>query len=174
MNSAHIHLLVNHIPVFGVAFGLLALLWSLARSNPEMRKAAILLFVVSGIFSFIALQSGERAEEVVEHLPGVSESLLHAHEEAAELANGFVAALAVASLGMAFAQRRGQRLLKISQFAVVALAVLSTGLLARAANLGGQIRHTEIRDSAVAGMAPGAGEGDESDEQEGGEQEENE
>ncbi|MEO6149344.1 MAG: hypothetical protein ABIP28_04245 [Mucilaginibacter sp.] len=33
---------------------------------------------------FIALQTGEGAEEVVEHLQGVNKKLIHEHEEQAE------------------------------------------------------------------------------------------
>lgn len=156
MNAAHVHLLVNHISLFGVLIGLVALVWSLLRNNRDMRWSSVLLFVISGIFSLIAMNSGEGAEEIVEHLPGVVESLIENHEEAAESANILVLALAVASLAMEALARFKDKYLKPAQVAVVLIAVVASAFLARTAQLGGFIRHTEIQ-AAVTGEGDAGG-----------------
>lgn len=155
MNAAQLHLLVNHVPIFGVAFGLAALFWSFARGSKDMRWASILLFLLSGVCAVVAVQSGGRAEDLVEKLPGVVESLIEDHEEAAELANISVLVLAGFSLLMAVAARFKPPLFKSVQALVVVLALASSVLLARAAHMGGLIRHTEIRGAGqAAGTAP--------------------
>ncbi|HSA58617.1 MAG TPA: hypothetical protein VLJ37_02920 [bacterium] len=156
MNAAQLHLLVNHIPIFGVAFGLAALLWSLARGSKDMRWASIALFLVSGAFAWVAVESGERAEDLVENLPGVVKSLIHDHEEAAETTNVSIILLAALSLVMAAAARFKPALFKGVQVLVVVLALVSSVLLARTAHRGGLIRHTEIR-GAAAGNTQGEG-----------------
>jgi hypothetical protein len=52
-------------------------------------------FIIAGILSIVALQSGEGAEDTVENLLGVTESYIHDHEEAAEITNWIAVALAV-------------------------------------------------------------------------------
>ena len=88
----------------------------------------------------------------------VSEALIERHEEAAEaalavtLAAGLVAAAALLSVRM-----RHERALR-TLFAVALLSsAVSTGLMARVANLGGQIRHDEIRAVAASANVTGAG-----------------
>lgn len=148
MNGAHLHLLVNHIPVFGVAFGLVALLWALARRSADMRCAAIALFLTAAIFGWLASETGESAEKIIEHLPGITKDLIHQHEEAAEAANVSTILLAAFALGLAAVARYKQRFLKATEIIVVILALVSSGLMARAAYLGGQISHPEIRSEA--------------------------
>lgn len=145
MNQPHLHLLVNHIPLFGAFFGMIALIWAMIRKSNEMRAASIILFIVAGIFSFIASETGEHSEETVEHLPGVSEKIMHEHEEAAEAANVMITLTAVGAVLMAASMRFKPKLLKLTQIGVLVLSVVSSVLMARTANLGGQIRHTEIR-----------------------------
>lgn len=158
MNAAQAHLVVNHFPVFAVLFGLVALAWAAVRSSPEMRRAAIALFVAGGLFSLVALQTGDGAEEAVEDLPGISEATIHEHEEAAELANVFAVLLSITSAGMgaAFARRASDRATRSLAMSTVALAVITCVLLARAAHFGGQIRHPEIRRDATRGSSTGS------------------
>ncbi len=148
MNNAHLHLLVNHVAIFGVFFGLSALTWSMVRKNADLRIAAVILFLISGLFAWIATETGEGAEDVVEKLPGIMESLIEEHEEAAEVAYIFTIILAVSSLLMEGVARFKNQWLKF-QIIILILALTTTGLLAYTALLGGQIRHTEIRDSGT-------------------------
>lgn len=146
MNQAHLHLLVNHLPVFAVTFGLLALVWTIARRSGEMRWASIGLFLLAGVSAWVAAETGEGAEEIVERIPGVTKALIHNHEEAAEIANVFVWILAASAAGLAGIVRIRPQLLKAYQIGVLILALISSGLLARTAFLGGEIRHDEIHD----------------------------
>ncbi len=149
MNQAHIHLLVNHVSLFGVVIGLVALIWSLLRNNRDMRWASVLLFVISGVFAWIAKETGEGAEEIVEHLPGVLESFIHNHEEAAETANVLSILLAVGAIAMEALARFKENFLKAAHIVVILLAVVTSFFLARTAMLGGEIRHTEIQSTAT-------------------------
>ena len=145
MDSTHMHLLLNHIPVIGTLVGLLLLVVALARRSDELKQASLAIFVVGALVAVPAYLTGESAEELVEHLAGVSESLIERHEDAAQLALAAAGLLGVFALSGLVLLRRSTSAASRVVVATLVLAVATSGLMARAANLGGQIRHTEIR-----------------------------
>ncbi|QXD15855.1 hypothetical protein GQ464_002585 [Rhodocaloribacter litoris] len=152
MNAAHLHLLVNHLPLFGILFGLPLLAFGWWRGRDGLVRLALIFFVVAGLGAAAAYFSGEEAEEIVEHLAGVSHEAVEAHEDAAYYAFLSAIVLGVLSLGALLAFRQD-----FPRWAAGVLSVLALGvfvLMARANNLGGQIRHPEIRDEQAAGARP--------------------
>ncbi|MGK5083474.1 hypothetical protein WDW37_09220 [Bdellovibrionota bacterium FG-1] len=145
MNGAHLHLLVNHVPLFSVTFGLIAFVWSWIRRSDEMRRASMVLFLLAAVSSWLATETGESAEKIVEHLADITKTLIHPHEEAAELAFAIAGALAAASLALEAAIRFKHSLIKSAQILILILALASSLLMARVAYYGGQIRHSEVR-----------------------------
>jgi hypothetical protein len=144
MSGVHIHLLLNHIPVIGGMFVLALLALALVRRSSELAKIALGFFAVLGAVAVVVFLTGEPAEELVEGLPGVSEGIMERHEELALIATVAMAALGSLSLAALAAFRR--RLLpRWVGAAGFALALGVGGLMGYTANLGGQIRHTEIR-----------------------------
>ena len=63
--------------------------------------------------------------------------------------------LGVVSLAALFASRRSTGLSKPFVAAVLGISIIAGGLMAWTANLGGQIRHTEIRSGVLAGSTEG-------------------
>ncbi len=95
--------------------------------------------------------TGEPAEEVVEHLPGVAESFIEAHEEAAKFSLVLTLMTGVSAFVALWFQKDTKkcRMLNLGVMAVASIAVLS---LLYTANLRGKVRHTELRsDSAALG-----------------------
>ncbi|MFT5493677.1 MAG: putative membrane protein, partial [Limisphaerales bacterium] len=68
-----------------------------------------------------------------------------AHEQSADQATTGVFLLGIAAGVGLFLGRKGRAMPKWVYPVALALALVTFGLMARAANLGGQIRHTEIR-----------------------------
>lgn len=150
MNSVHFHLILNHVPVLGTAFGLGILAFGLWRRSETIKQLALLLFTVAALAAVPVYATGEPAEDAVEGLPGVASGLVERHEEAAGVALGGVLALgAFALFGLAVFRRERP---VAAWFGVTSLAgaFVVSGLLAWAANLGGQIRHSEIRTAQGA------------------------
>lgn len=146
MTGAHIHLLLTHVPVMGAIFGLLVLVYAMITKKQDAIKIGFGLFVVTGLVALAAYFSGEGAEEVVEHLAGVSEAAIEEHEEFAFFAMLGAAVLgSVSLLGIAF-YRRGIPNWLVN--ATLVLAIVVNGMLAWTANLGGLIRHPEIRSGS--------------------------
>ncbi|MGZ3711139.1 MAG: hypothetical protein ACXVBE_05250, partial [Bdellovibrionota bacterium] len=85
MNYAHIHLVLNHLPVVGIPLTLCFLANGFVRGNQGAQKFALLTLVAIAALTVVTYLTGEPAEKFVEHMPGVSEPFIDAHEDAAEV-----------------------------------------------------------------------------------------
>ncbi len=99
MNGAHLHLLVNHLPIIGFALGLILLVATMfRRADRGMFLASVLVLVIAGGGALVAQFTGEPAEEIVEHLPDVPKNLIETHEGAATSATVSAAITALLAL----------------------------------------------------------------------------
>lgn len=147
MNWAHVHLILNHVPVLGTLFGLLLLAWGMVRRNESLQRAALATFFVAALVAIPVFLTGEPSEEAVEHLAGTAEQAIETHEDAALLSLISVELLGVIAVLSVIRRRAG-----LSRFvarAALVVAVVTAGLMARTANLGGKIRHAELREGSA-------------------------
>jgi hypothetical protein len=152
MNGPHWHLLLNHIPVLGTAFSLGLLAFAIWRKSDEVKKAAFGALVIVALLTVPAYLTGEPAEGMVTGLPGVSKTFIEHHEDAATTAFVGVLVVGVGALAGLILFRRGKTVPGwFGSLILVALLIVS-GLMAWTANLGGQVRHTEIRGAPAASM----------------------
>jgi len=148
MSPAHLHIVLAHLPIIGIFFGLVLL--AVSRSL-HMWRAALIIFTVVGLASGGVYLLGEEAEEIVEDMAGISHDLIEEHEEAAlwAMISGIVLGLASA-VGL-FLSRRARP--KGSMAVILVLALLTAAIMAVTANRGGQINHPEIRSAASSEAA---------------------
>ncbi len=146
MNDAHLHLIVNHVSLFALMIGTVVFATSMKRKSADLRMLATVLFLVAGIFGWIAMETGEMAEDVVKAVSGDVETFIHDHELAAvwALRSGIV--VSIIAIAMEWAVRKKQNLVKPLQWALLLLSFHACTVFARTVFLGGQIRHTEIRE----------------------------
>lgn len=147
MNWAHVHLLLNHVPVLGTLFGLLLLAWGMVRRNESIQRAALATFFVAALVAVPVFLTGEPSEDAVEHLAGTAEGAIEVHEDAALLALIGVELLGV--IAVLSVIRRRAVLPRFVTRAALVISVITAGLMARTANLGGKIRHAELRGAAA-------------------------
>ncbi len=143
MNYAHLHLILNHIPVLGTIFGLLILAFGFIRKSDEVKQTALGIFILSALMTIPVYLTGEPAEEIVENLAGVSEAIIDQHEDWAYYALILMEITgALALLNLIFFHRSFAK-----KFLVVTTlsSIIAVGSIIWTANLGGQIRHSEIR-----------------------------
>lgn len=150
MNSAHWHLTLNHIPVVGSVFVLGLLAWGLWRRSEELKRASFGAAILVALLTIPVYLTGEpafeAAMEVLEETPEDEDPIVEAHENAAGWAFGGAAlAGAVALAGLLHSRFRKTPLTPMTITAVIVLLAATVALMARAANLGGIIRHSEIR-----------------------------
>lgn len=115
-----------------------------------MFSATVLLLVISGVGALAAQFTGEPAEEVVEELADVSESLIETHADAglmATISAGITTLLAML-IGVITLRQEGS--VRISPMSILLVATLVTcGAMAWTGSTGGKIRHTEVRGTMV-------------------------
>ena len=146
MNQAHLHLVVNHVPIVGSLFALVLLGVGWLRQNRSLTQAGLVAVLAAGLLCVPAQLTGEGAAKIVQDMPRVSRALIENHAAAAE--KGFWAlemAAALALFGLLLLKNNAPKARLLAGLALAA-TIISFALLARAGNLGGQIRHTEIRE----------------------------
>ncbi len=155
MNWAHVHLMVNHFPVVGV-FGAAALLvYSLAKKSEEIKRVSFGLFVLLALITLAVFSTGLAAEDTVKKLPGVTEASIGRHEEMAELTLVLMETMGIAALAGLLFFRESGAIPKWIVVIVLLLSLITAAVVDLTANLGGQIRHTEIRDDFVPSQPMG-------------------
>jgi len=145
MDTTHLHLVLVHFPIIGTLIGIAILIYGIFSKNLEMQKVALVIFIVMSIATIPVFISGGEAEETVENLAGVSERIIEDHEELAEKAIWLMGLLGVLSL-IGFLSIITKRFFVRTMTLITLVVSLGVfGVFTQVANLGGQIRHTEIR-----------------------------
>ena len=144
MDQLHLHLIITHLPIFGSILGAFVLGYALLTKSHHTKKAAYFLTLFSSLGACVSYATGEAAEEAVEKIPGVAESLIGQHESAAVytlFALIGLGLLALIGLGLSYSKSKYSK-----SVATITLLVslVSFGLVAWTGYLGGKIRHTEI------------------------------
>ena len=128
----------------------------------EIKKVALVTFVLMAILTIPVFLTGEEAEETVEHIAGISEQLIENHEELAEKAIWLMGLLGILSVINFFAIIKKLSFAKMITLITLIVSLGTFGLFAIVGSTGGEIRHSEIRTSNVNGIFNG-GENDEHD-----------
>lgn len=152
-NLAHLHLLLNHFPTVGFSVGLGLYLIALIRKSDDLKRAGLVIFLAIGLLTIPTYMTGKAAQTVVTGQDGVSDTLTETHQDAALLAFLFMTFTGVLSWLGLWQYRRGARIPGWNVAAVLLISLITFGLMARAANLGGEIRHPEIQAAGDATAA---------------------
>lgn len=149
MSLVHLHLMMNHAPVIGMAFAALLLAVATLRASDELTKAGLAFLVLLAGVTVLVFATGGAAEQAVEKLPAFSREITERHEDAALAATVVIVAIGVLATIALVVYRRRPVPRRIGVTAVLAV-ITTVGVVGYVANLGGQIRHTEIRAGASA------------------------
>ena len=145
MNWAHVHLIINHIPVIGIGLLILLFIVAMVRKNKGLITVALAFIILISLATIPVYLTGEPAEEVVEDMPGISEELIEEHEEQADIAFILVEVAGGLALITLIARRYSDKLGQRLGILTLLVLIVSGGLIGWTANLGGKIHHEEIR-----------------------------
>ena len=139
-------MLLNHLPVVGLAMGVLALALALLLHSRPAQIVALILVFLAAASAWPVNFTGQRAYETVRALTDdAGTDWLDAHMERAEkVAPAFYALAALAAAAL-LAPRKWPRATLPLALATLALAVVCAGASGWIALAGGQIRHPEFR-----------------------------
>jgi hypothetical protein len=144
-NAAHAHLLLNHVPTIGTVVALGLLIVAFIRRDEGLKLVGLEVLFAIALLTLPAYMTGVAAFQKLRNQPGVSDSAIRLHQDVAlygftwlEFA-GFIGWVALWQ-----ARRRGRAAAGMVAAATV-LTFVALVVMAQAANLGGDIRHPEIR-----------------------------
>jgi uncharacterized membrane protein len=148
MTGVHLHLLVNHAPIFGSVFALVLFLASYVWAPDVLRRLAFALLIFAGVAGAAANFTGEPAEDHVRGLPGIRRAVIHEHEEMGEKAYLVAAAAGILSIVLLVRSRHRPMSSGVAAVGLGASVIVAT-MMAYTGLLGGQVRHTEVRPGAT-------------------------
>jgi uncharacterized membrane protein len=144
----HLHLALNHVPVLGTIFVAFLLAWSWARGNEQSLRLSLWLGVLLSAVAIGIKFTGDFAEESMDKKREAVEAMVESHEESADQATTGVFVLGVLSAITLFLARKGRKPPRWALAATLLAGLITFGLMVRTANLGGQIRHPEVRPAS--------------------------
>jgi uncharacterized membrane protein len=157
MDTTHLHLLLNHVPTIGFIVALSFYVVSFIGRSDHVRQAGLALMVGIAFISIPTYVTGNGAWAALQamEMQDMTQSAVETHEGAAFLALVAIQITgALAFLGLWSIRRTGS-LSNAANLVIFVCAVISFVLVAGAANLGGEIRHSEIRPEVESVTAIG-------------------
>ena len=149
-NQEHVHLLLNHVPTIGSVVALGLFIVAFIRRDEGLKLVGLEVVFAIALLTLPAYMSGVAAFTKLRGQPGVSEPAIRLHQDVAlygftwMMFAGFIAWLTL------WQARRHGRAARGLVAATFALLIMSFAVMARAANLGGDIRHPELGGAAVS------------------------
>jgi hypothetical protein len=145
MDTGHLHLMLNHLPVLGAPALLGLLAWGLVERIPAITRGALWLAVGLAVVTGVVYLTGEAAEELVEGLSTFQEPLVEHHEEVALWATLILAGTGCLAAAALWRSRRGATLSPALTRMVLVSLLASTIAVGVTAWTGGPIGHAELR-----------------------------
>jgi hypothetical protein len=146
MNPVHIHLVLSHAPTVTIVIGCGLIVLGALWNSQDLKRAALGVFLLGTLLVVPLYLTGDPAQDAVKGLPGISDRILDQHQAIAAIAlagSVFLGILAAAGL---FLFRRGKVISRWFAWMMLTVSLAIGGLLGWTAYLGGQIRHSEIRE----------------------------
>jgi disulfide bond formation protein DsbB len=142
----YLHVLINPLPVYGLAIAFLGLLLAVIfRSRPAQTAALVLLFLCAASAWPVARYGEQAYDRVLPLADADGQAWLDAHANRADRLLYVFYALALLSLIAILAPKKWPRSSTPLVLATLILALLSLGAGGYIAYAGGKIRHREFR-----------------------------
>jgi hypothetical protein len=152
MTGVHLHLLVNHAPIFGSVFALVLFLASYVWAPDVLRRTAFVFLIFTGLAGAASDLTGEPAVHAVRGLPGILRDVTHEHEELGEKSFIVASIVGVLAIGL-LVQARNRPVSSAAAATGVVTSLIVSAMMAYTGLLGGRVRHTEVRAGATAADA---------------------
>jgi dolichol kinase len=152
----YIHVLINPLPVYGLAMGLLGLIVAFFLKSRPAQIVALIIVLITAASAWPVFVFGKQAKDRVLSMENeVGQAWLEEHEERAEDCIWFFYGLAALSAVALVAPRKWPRSATPLVASVILLAAVTLGFGGYIAYAGGKIRHREFRDVPPPAKKPG-------------------
>jgi hypothetical protein len=143
----YIHVLLNPLPVWGMAIGLLLLLAGLLRKSRETQFAGLWVIAIVGAVTWFVVDYGHRGYDRVLSMSNEDAQLwLKVHMSRAEKFEYFFYGTSLLALAAWWSIRKGKVVAKALTILTVIAAGTCGALAGWIGHAGGQVRHSEFRE----------------------------
>src|SRR5262245_58070391 len=142
----YVHVLLNHLPIYGTILGALALAISLVLRSRAAQTTALILTLIAGASAYPVFLTGQRAYKTIRGMADdAGADALDEHMDRAEKTIfAFYVLAAFAAVGLFVPIKWPKSAVPLAVITLV-VAVLCSGIVVYIAQPGGQIRHPEFR-----------------------------
>ncbi len=152
----YIHVLLNPLPVYGLAMGLLGLIVAFFMRNRPAQIATLIIVLICAASAWPVYEFGQQAKDRVLSMENeVGDAWLEEHQDRAEDLIWMFYALAVLSAIALVAPKKWPRSAMPLVAVVVFLGLATLGAGGYIAYAGGKIRHREFRNVPPPQKKPG-------------------
>lgn len=143
----YIHVLINPLPVYGLAIGFIGLIVALFLRSRRAQVTALVLIFITAASAWPVVHYGEEAyDRVLSMADNDGQAWLEEHEQRAEKFEYLFYALALLAAAAVLLPRKWQVTATPLIIATLILAAVSLGAGGYIAHAGGKIRHREFRN----------------------------
>ena len=150
ISLAHVHLLLNHLPVILTPLGMLLLAIAARRRDDSLSRVAFALLIAAAVTAVPTYFTGESAEHAIKGMAGVTKVVIGRHEDMGRYSAIFLGALGLFLVWALWRHRPPVALPSWVMRSTLAASLVGTVLVGYTSLLGGEVRHTEIRPGFVA------------------------
>jgi len=155
MDIGQLHLLFNHLPVFGSIIGALVLIQGLFTKVESTIRAAYGIFIISALGAGLSYATGAPAEARLLGVQNISPESILRHKESADYALIATILLGTGSIAGLYISLRKPSLARKWTWVLLTLSLMSFGVVARTNYLGSEIRHPgNIKKTPEKGPVP--------------------
>ena len=142
----YIHVVLNHLPIYGTILGALALAISLILRSRAAQVTALIITLIAGASAYPVFVTGQRAYKAIRGMADdAGADVLDEHMDRAEKTIGvfyFLAALAIA--GLLVPIKWPKSAVPLTALTLI-VAIFCSGIAVYIAQPGGRVRHPEFR-----------------------------
>jgi disulfide bond formation protein DsbB len=143
----YVHVLINPLPVYGLAMGILGLIIALIQRSRHAQVAALALILLSAAIAWPVVHFGEEGyDRVLSMSDDQGQAWLKVHEHRANELVGFFYALAAVTATAIFAPAKWPKSTMALTLVTLLFSFAVLGLGGYIASSGGKIRHREFRN----------------------------
>lgn len=153
-NIAHIHLLLNHVPTLGTTIALGLLIVAYVRRDEPLKLVGLEVLFLIALLTLPAYMTGVAAFQKLREQPGISAQAVRLHQDVALYGFTWLEFAGFIGWVTLWQARRRKGAAPGMVAAATALTAVALVVMARAANLGGDIRHPELGGAIATTIAP--------------------
>lgn len=149
IQADHIHLAINHSPLYGEVFAFFLLLIGVIRRNRTLITSGLVVAVIAALCASAVYLTGDEAADILKDakppIAGVDVQAIGLHDLAAGFLLGGASITGVAAIAALWWGRRGRTRPRWLEIVMIVLTLWTITIAVRVALLGGRIHHPEVR-----------------------------